>query len=58
MSVNDYVSNSKESQYELWDIISKDEYTAYAVKECYYSTERILCSLVGGEGKLWYAFLS
>ena len=27
---------------------------AYAVKECYYSAERILKSIVDGEGKLWY----
>jgi callose synthase len=29
---------------------------AYAVKECYYSTKRILHSLVDAEGQCWYAF--
>jgi len=31
---------------------------AYAVKECYYSVEKILYSLVGNdnEGRLWYEF--
>jgi hypothetical protein len=27
---------------------------AYAVKECYYSTEKILHSLVDAEGQRWY----
>ncbi|TVU31475.1 hypothetical protein EJB05_23161, partial [Eragrostis curvula] len=53
MSVSDYASSCNGSQYELWDRISKDKYMAYAVKECYYSTERILVSLVDGEGKHW-----
>ena len=29
---------------------------AYAVKECYYSVEKILYSLVDNEGRLWYEF--
>jgi callose synthase len=56
MLANDYASDCKDSQYELWYRISKDEYMAYAVKECYYSTERILHSLVDAEGQRWYAF--
>lgn len=57
MLANDYASDCKDSQDELWHRISKDEYMAYAVKECYYSAERILNSIVDGEGKLWYDFL-
>jgi callose synthase len=53
MLANDYASDCKDSQYELWYRISKDEYMAYAVKECYYSTERILHSLVDAEGQRW-----
>ncbi|VAI68724.1 unnamed protein product [Triticum turgidum subsp. durum] len=53
MLANDYASDCKDSQKELWHRISKDEYMAYAVKECYYSAERILKSIVDGEGKLW-----
>ncbi|XP_039828027.1 callose synthase 10-like isoform X2 [Panicum virgatum] len=53
MLANDYASDCKDSQYELWNRISKDEYMAYAVKECYYSTERILHSLVDAEGQRW-----
>lgn len=53
MLANDYASDCKDSQYELWDRISKDEYMAYAVKECYYSTEKILHSLVDAEGQHW-----
>ncbi|XP_062233797.1 callose synthase 10 isoform X2 [Phragmites australis] len=53
MLANDYASDCKDSQYELWYRISKDEYMAYAVKECYYSAERILHSLVDGEGQRW-----
>lgn len=56
MLANDYASDCNDSQYELWYRISKDEYMAYAVKECYYSTERILHSLVDAEGQRWYAF--
>ncbi|WVZ58008.1 hypothetical protein U9M48_008324 [Paspalum notatum var. saurae] len=53
MLANDYASDCKDSQSELWYRISKDEYMAYAVKECYYSTERILHSLVDAEGQRW-----
>ncbi|KAL4178545.1 hypothetical protein AMTRI_Chr13g115600 [Amborella trichopoda] len=52
----DLAVDSKESrltQLELWHRISRDEYMAYAVKECYFSIEKILLSLVDGEGRLW-----
>ncbi|KAL6641747.1 hypothetical protein ACP70R_019928 [Stipagrostis hirtigluma subsp. patula] len=53
MLANDYASDCKDSQDELWYRISKDEYMAYAVKECYYSAEKILHSLVDAEGQRW-----
>lgn len=46
----------KDTQADLWTRISRDEYMAYAVKECYYSIEKILYSLVDDEGRLWYDF--
>ncbi|PQM37261.1 callose synthase 10 [Prunus yedoensis var. nudiflora] len=41
------------SKADLWNRICRDEYMAYAVQECYYSIEKILYSLVDGEGRLW-----
>uniref|UniRef100_A0A6M2EI67 1,3-beta-glucan synthase n=1 Tax=Populus davidiana TaxID=266767 RepID=A0A6M2EI67_9ROSI len=49
----DLALDCKDTQADLWNRISKDEYMAYAVKECYYSVEKILHSLVDGEGRLW-----
>ncbi|CAN6202896.1 unnamed protein product [Urochloa humidicola] len=53
MLASDYAFECKDSQYDLWRKISKDEYMAYAVKECYYNTERIMYSLVDAEGQRW-----
>ncbi|XP_020112888.1 callose synthase 10 [Ananas comosus] len=49
----DLALDCKDSQADLWNRIAKDEYMVYAVKECYYSVERILYSLVEGEGRAW-----
>lgn len=49
----DLALDCKDTQADLWNRICKDEYMAYAVKECYYSVEKILHSLVDGEGRLW-----
>ncbi|KAJ6805753.1 callose synthase 10-like [Iris pallida] len=49
----DLAKNSESNQEELWDRMSRDEYMAYAVKECYYNAEKILHSIVEGEGRLW-----
>lgn len=49
----DLALDCKDSQTHLWIRICKDEYMAYAVEECYCSIERILLSLVDGEGRLW-----
>ncbi|KAH7655757.1 1,3-beta-glucan synthase protein [Dioscorea alata] len=43
----------KDTQDDLWNRISRDEYMVYAVQECYYSVERILHSVVNDEGRLW-----
>ncbi|KAJ8752026.1 hypothetical protein K2173_001052 [Erythroxylum novogranatense] len=49
----DLAVDCKDTQLDLWNRISRDEYMAYAVQECYYSVERILHSLVDDEGRLW-----
>ncbi|EPS60923.1 callose synthase 10, partial [Genlisea aurea] len=49
----DLALDCKDTQGYLWNQISKDEYMAYAVQECYFSIEKILHSLVDGEGRLW-----
>nr|XP_043615272.1 callose synthase 10 isoform X2 [Erigeron canadensis] len=49
----DLAIDCKDTQADLWSRIIKDEYMAYAVQECYYSIEKVLLSLVDGEGKLW-----
>ncbi|KAG6633255.1 hypothetical protein I3843_12G034200 [Carya illinoinensis] len=49
----DLALDCKDTQADLWNRICRDEYMAYAVRECYYSVEKILHSLVDGEGSLW-----
>ncbi|KAK9066428.1 hypothetical protein SSX86_013750 [Deinandra increscens subsp. villosa] len=49
----DLAIDCKDTQTDLWNRITRDEYMAYAVQECYYSIEKILLALVDGEGKLW-----
>ncbi|KAI3940839.1 hypothetical protein MKW98_014898 [Papaver atlanticum] len=49
----DLALDCKDTQKELWARISRDEYMADAVRECYYSIEKILHSLVDSEGRLW-----
>ncbi|KAF6157565.1 hypothetical protein GIB67_004503 [Kingdonia uniflora] len=49
----DLAFDCKDTQGDLWNRISRDEYMAYAVQECYYSVEKILNSLVDNEGRLW-----
>lgn len=44
---------SKDSQVELWERISKDEYMEYAVKECFYTFENVLKVILDDEGRLW-----
>ncbi|GMY15024.1 callose synthase 10 isoform X6 [Fagus crenata] len=49
----DLALDCKDTQADLWNRICRDEYMAYAVRECYFSIEKILYSLVDGEGRLW-----
>ncbi|XP_031403212.1 callose synthase 10 isoform X2 [Punica granatum] len=49
----DLAVDCRDTQADLWNRICRDEYMAYAVQECYYSTEKVLLSLVDGEGRLW-----
>ncbi|KAI5664996.1 hypothetical protein M9H77_24319 [Catharanthus roseus] len=49
----DLALDCKDTQADLWNRICRDEYMAYAVRECYYCIEKILHSLVDGEGRLW-----
>ncbi|KAK1327162.1 Callose synthase 9 [Acorus calamus] len=45
--------DNKDSQEELWERISRDDYMKYAVQECYYSIKFVLTSILDGEGKQW-----
>lgn len=45
--------DSRDSQEELWDRISKDDYMKYAVEESYHSVKIILTSILDDEGKMW-----
>ncbi|XP_020585095.1 callose synthase 9-like [Phalaenopsis equestris] len=51
----DIAAEYKDSQDELWDRTSRDEYMKYAVEECYYSVRAILMAILefDGEGRLW-----
>ncbi|GAB2240870.1 hypothetical protein Droror1_Dr00021388 [Drosera rotundifolia] len=49
----DLALDCKDRQADLWGRISRDDYMAYAVQECYYSIQMILLSLTDGEGMRW-----
>ncbi|XP_027123003.2 callose synthase 10 [Coffea arabica] len=49
----DLALDCKDTQADLWSRICRDEYMEYAVRECYNSIEKVLHSLVDGEGRLW-----
>lgn len=42
-----------DSQNELWERISKDDYMKYAVVEAYHALRFILIEILQGEGRLW-----
>ncbi|XP_055818991.1 callose synthase 9 [Solanum dulcamara] len=46
----DIAVESKDSQDELWDRISRDDYMKYAVEECYYAIKFVLTSILDDEG--------
>ncbi|KAM7502791.1 hypothetical protein LguiB_001695 [Lonicera macranthoides] len=45
--------DTRDSQDELWDRISRDDYMKYAVEECYYTIKLILTAILDDEGKMW-----
>ncbi|KAM2691324.1 hypothetical protein EV2_005739 [Malus domestica] len=49
----DIAVESRDSQDELWERISRDDYMKYAVQECFHSLKLILDEILEGEGKMW-----
>ncbi|GAU12085.1 hypothetical protein TSUD_00510 [Trifolium subterraneum] len=49
----DIVVESKDTQDELWDRISRDDYMMYAVQECYYAIKLILTEVLDDAGRMW-----
>lgn len=53
----DIAVESKDSQEELWERISRDDNMKYAVQECFYSLKYILMAILddgeNNEGKKW-----
>ncbi|KAL9270036.1 Callose synthase 9-like protein, partial [Drosera capensis] len=49
----DIAAESRDSQDELWERISRDEYMNYAVVECYYSIKLILTAVLEEDGRKW-----
>ncbi|KAJ0974544.1 hypothetical protein J5N97_016509, partial [Dioscorea zingiberensis] len=46
-------SKDSQSQDELWERISRDDYMKYAVEECYLTIKFVLISILEDEGRLW-----
>ncbi|KAI3461055.1 hypothetical protein Pfo_017718 [Paulownia fortunei] len=53
----DIAVENRDSQEELWDRISRDDYMKYAVEECFFSVKFILTAILddegNNEGKKW-----
>uniref|UniRef100_A0A2N9HBR4 Uncharacterized protein n=1 Tax=Fagus sylvatica TaxID=28930 RepID=A0A2N9HBR4_FAGSY len=49
----DIAVESRDSQEELWERISRDEYMKYAVQECHHTIKHILTEILDGEGRTW-----
>nr|XP_007142646.1 hypothetical protein PHAVU_007G004900g [Phaseolus vulgaris]ESW14640.1 hypothetical protein PHAVU_007G004900g [Phaseolus vulgaris] len=49
----DIAVESKDTQDELWDRISRDDYMMYAVQECYYAIKFILIEILDDVGRKW-----
>ncbi|OVA03159.1 Glycosyl transferase [Macleaya cordata] len=49
----DIAVESKDSQDELWERISRDDYMKYAVEECYHTVKFILTAILDDEGRMW-----
>ncbi|CAN1241664.1 Callose synthase 9 [Linum perenne] len=49
----DIAAESRDSQVELWERVSRDDYMKYAVEECYHALRYILTEILEGEGRMW-----
>ncbi|KAF7837120.1 callose synthase 9 [Senna tora] len=49
----DIAVESRDTQDELWDRISRDDYMKYAVQECYYAIKLILTEILDDVGRMW-----
>ncbi|KAJ8760129.1 hypothetical protein K2173_010985 [Erythroxylum novogranatense] len=49
----DIAVENSDSQDELWERISRDDYMKYAVEECYCVLKLILTEILGSEGRMW-----
>jgi callose synthase len=49
----DIAVESRDSQEELWERISRDDYMKYAVQECHHTIKHILTEILDGEGRTW-----
>lgn len=49
----DIAVECRDSQDELWERITRDDYMKYAVEECYTSIKTILVELLDKEGRMW-----
>ncbi|KAK6925714.1 1,3-beta-glucan synthase subunit FKS1-like, domain-1 [Dillenia turbinata] len=49
----DIAAESRDSQDELWERISRDEYMKYAVEECFHIIRLILTAILEDEGRTW-----
>ncbi|XP_068639698.1 callose synthase 9 isoform X2 [Aristolochia californica] len=49
----DIAVENRDSQDELWERISRDEYMKYAVEECYHSLRFILTAILDDVGQMW-----
>ncbi|XP_050371424.1 callose synthase 9 [Argentina anserina] len=49
----DIALESRDSQDDLWERISRDDYMKYAVQDCFHTIKLILSEILEGEGKLW-----
>lgn len=47
------VESNKDTQDDLWDRISRDDYMLYAVQECYYAVKHILTEVLDDAGRMW-----
>ncbi|XVF69743.1 hypothetical protein PTKIN_Ptkin11bG0106300 [Pterospermum kingtungense] len=49
----DIAAESRDSQDELWERISRDDSMKYAVQECYHTLRFILTEILEAEGRIW-----